>query len=375
MFKLSQDIVKFSGNKTDCYAMFADYYNRYSAEVLKKNIGTYTDKAQDGRVISLSEEADQMHEAMLAEIERIAGQKRPENMAPEIWASNPNFKWATFAVVTAMIETILPATLIDSIGLYTDMRFIGWGDVAHFEVPNRALMTVSTGANAQRTTMIQRQYKSDYIVPVYNHVITASVDLYSVLAGRMNLAEFARKAVISIETAMTREAYNAVVTGLQNVNSGISALNYTGAFDMEGLITMAQTVGAYNYNMKPIIAGTSVGLMKVLPDAAAGYRLNADADGPRINLIRTAFDYDFMVLPQVATGDYTSYSLALNDNQLFVISPAADKLVRGVVEGSTLSNSNDYYDTANLTSNFTINKRYGFEYLSGATAGSYIISG
>lgn len=223
--------------------------------------------------------------------------------------------------------------------------------------------------------MIQRQYKSDYIVPVYNHVITASVDLYSVLAGRMNLAEFARKAVISIETAMTREAYNAVVTGLANVNTGVAALNYNGVFDMTKLIQMAQTVGAYNYNMKPIIAGTTVGLMKVLPDSASGYRLNADANGPQINLIRTAFNYDFMVLPQVATGDYTNYTLALNDNQLFVISPAADKLVRGVVEGSTLSNSNDYYDNANLTSNFTINKRYGFEYLSGATAGSYIISG
>ena len=177
--------------------------------------------------------------------------------------------------------------------------------------------------------MIQRQYKSDYIVPVYNHVITTSVDLYAVLAGRMNLAEFARKAVISIETAMTREAYEAVVTGLANVNAGVAALNYNGVFDMTKLIQMAQTVGAYNYNMKPIIAGTTVGLMNVLPDAAAGYRLNADANGPQINLIRTAFDYDFMVLPQVATGDYTNYTLALNDNQLFVISPAADKLVRG----------------------------------------------
>ena len=145
MLKLSQVIVKFSGHQTDCYAMYADYYNRYSAEVLKKNIGPYNDKAQDGRLISLSEQSEQMHEAMLSEIERIAGQKRPANMPAEIWASNPNFKWATFAVVTAMIETILPATIIDSIGLYTDMRFIGWGDVPHFEVPSNALMTVSMG--------------------------------------------------------------------------------------------------------------------------------------------------------------------------------------------------------------------------------------
>lgn len=372
--KLSNEIIRFSGGNTNAYEMFHDYYCHDSAERQNKNIGSYKEFAEDGHRISLAEKEKQMHEVMLSEIERIAGSKRPSGVNPEIWASNPVFKWATFAVTTMMIETILPDTIINSIGLYTDMRFVGFGDVAHFEIPNRALFTVSQGANAQRTTMIQRQYKSDATVPVYNHVITTSVDLYAVLAGRMNLADFARRAVISIETDMSKEAYNAVKAGI-TASTVPSALKYEGVFDMEKLITMSQTVGAYNFGMKPVIAGTTVGLMKVLPDAAAGYRLNADANGPRINLIRTAFDYDFMVLPQVATGNYTDYSLALDNDLLMVLSPASDKLVRGVIEGSVLSNSNDYYDNANLTSNYTINKRYGFEYLSGGVAASYKITG
>lgn len=371
--KLSNQIVTFSAGNTSPYEMFADYYRHYSDEVQGKNIGTYKKFAEDGHAISLADKQTQMNEVMFAEIERVAGQKRPEGMSPEIWATNPNFKWSTFAVVTMMIETILPDTIINSIGLYTDMRFIGWGDVAHFEVPNHALFTTSLGANAQRNTMVQRQYKADATIPVYNHVITSSVDLYAVLAGRMNLAEFASRAVISIETEMTKEAYNAVVAGI-TASTVPAALKYEGVFDMEKLITMCQTVGAYNFGMKPVIAGTTVGLMKVLPDSAAGYRLNADANGPRINLIRTAYDYDFMVLPQVATGDYTNYSLALENDLLMVLSPASDKLIRGVIEGSTLSNSNDYYDNANLTSKYTINKRFGFEYLSGAVAGSYKIT-
>lgn len=210
-------------------------------------------------------------------------------------------------------------------------------------------------------------------IPVFNHVITTSVDLYAVLAGRQSLAEFARIAVLSIETDMTREAYNAAVAGLTAV-SRPAALKIEGAFDMETLIKLCQTVGAYNFGMKPIIAGTTVGLMKVLPDSANGYRLNADAASPAVNLVRTAYDYDFMVLNQAATGDYTNYSLALDDSLLFVISPAADKIVKGVIEGSVLTNSNDYYDNADLTSNFTINKRYGFEFVSGAVSGSYKIT-
>ena len=374
MNKLSKDIVMFAGNNVGAYEQFADYYRQYSAEVLKKNIGAYNTLAKDGRTISFAEKEKQMNEVMLAEIERVANQSRPAGIEPQMWASNPNFKWATFAVVTAMIETILPQTVIDSIGLYTDMRFIGFGDAAMFEIPPRALFTVSTGANAQRTSMIQKQFNANVAVPVYNHVITTQVDLYAVLAGRQSLAEFARKAVLSIETAMSVEAYNAVSTGL-SAAAIPTALNYSGAFDMSKLVSMCQTVSAYNFGSKAIIAGTAVGLMNVLPNSADGYRINAPADGAKIELVRSVIGYDLMVLPQVATGNYTNYGLALNDDQLMVISPASDKLVRGVVEGGVLSNSNDYYDNANLTSNFTINKRYGFEFVSGAVGGSYTITG
>lgn len=320
--KLSNDIINFSQGNTDPYEMFADYYNHYSDEVLKKNIGSYDTS------VSFSEKEDKMNKAMLEEIERFSGQKRPANVPTEIWATNPSFKWATFAVVTMMIETILPATVINNIGLYTDIRNVGFGDVPLFKIPPRSLMTVSRGGNAQRTTMIQKQYKSDATIPVYNHVITTSVDLYKVLSGRQSLAEFARIAVLSIETDMTREAYNAMIAGIDG-GSRPAVLKVTGAFDMSKLITLCQTVGAYNFNMKPIIVGTTLGLMNVLPDAAAGYRLNTDASNMNIQLIRTAFGYDFLELPQVATGDYTNYGLALDDTKLAVISPAAEKIVKG----------------------------------------------
>lgn len=367
MNKLSEQIVAFSGGKVDAYEKFQDYYKHYSNEVLKKNIGVYDE------TVSFSVKNDKMHDTMLSEIERVTGMSRPAGMPDEMWASNPTFKWATFAVVTQMIETILPLTVVDSIGLYTDMRFIGWGDVPLFEVPNRALFTVSLGADAQRTTMVQKQFKANQSVPIFNHVITSQVNLMSVLAKRENLADFARRAVLSIETDMTREAYDAVVAGLNGANIP-AALKVSGAFDMEKLITLGETVGAYNFSMKPIFAGTRAGLMKILPSAADGYRINTNADGMKLELIRTAYGFDFLTLPQVATGDYRTMGLVLDDNFIMAISPAAEKLVRGVIEGSTLTNSNDAYENANLTSNFTINKRYGFEFISGAVAGSYTIT-
>ena len=44
MNKLSTDIITFAGaNNTSAYEKFADYYKHFSAEVLKKNIGSYDD--------------------------------------------------------------------------------------------------------------------------------------------------------------------------------------------------------------------------------------------------------------------------------------------------------------------------------------------
>ena len=137
--KLSNNIVAFAANNTAPYEKFADYYKHYSDEVMNKNIGSY-DKS-----VSFAEKEEKMNQTMFSEIERISGQKRPEGVPNEIWASNPSFKWATFAVVTMMIETILPDTVIKDIGVYTDFRNVGFGDVPMFKVPARSLMTVSRG--------------------------------------------------------------------------------------------------------------------------------------------------------------------------------------------------------------------------------------
>lgn len=329
MNKLSNSLVQFAGvENLSVYEMFKDYYARFSDEILHKNIGPYHTENKNGQHISFAEADSQMHKALMSEINRVAGMPMPENFSKALWASNPQFRWASFAVITMMIEEILPATIIDSIGLYTDMRFVNWGDVPLFEVPNRALPINTTAGNSQRTQPIQKFYRGNETVNVVNHAITMSVDLYAVLAGRQSLAEFARRCVLKIETDMSVDAYKALTAGL-TAGTVPAALHIQGAFDMEQLIGLAQRIEAYNFGMKPIIAGTTVGLMKILPDSASGYRLNADAAGPQVNLIRTAYNYDFLELRQVATGDYTNFGTALNDDLIIVMSPASDKLVRG----------------------------------------------
>lgn len=118
-----------------------------------------------------------------------------------------------------------------------------------------------------------------------------------------------------------------------------------------------------------VLLKNGIGVANLCEDNADGWRITTEGSNMGIHLIKNFFDYDIMVLPQVATGNFATFDMALNDNEIYIVSPQSDKLVKGVLEGSDLTNSNDYYDNANLTSNATINKRWAFEFLSNAVAG------
>ena len=191
--------------------------------------------------------------------------------------------------------------------------------------------------------------------------------MYSVLAGKESIAEFIRLVVLAVEQDMYAEAVSALTTGLTALSAPYT---YSGAFDMATLLAMAEQVQVYNQGVRPVIAGTSVALMNVIPDSASGYRGTYDADGGAINLLRGVYGFDVLKLDQAAAKNG---GLVLPNNQIFVISPSQDKLVKGAVS-SALTNSNQFYDNADLTEDFTYRKNYAFTYASAAKAGIYTVT-
>lgn len=362
MAKLPVNVMNFASQSDSeiVYELFQDYFCHYMDETQGRKIGAYEKEK------TLKEKDAKMHQVLLSEVEKLSGQKVTEENARAM-AQNPMVTWATFAVVSAMIDAILPMTLIDSIGMYTEIRNIGFGDSASFDIEPRSLFTVSEGANAQRTSFIQKQFKTTKTMVAQNHAVTVQVAMYKVLCGIESLAEFVRKAVLSIETEMTKDAYGAMRAGLTALTMPAD-LKVTG-YNQKDLLKMCEVVSAYNNGAKATIIGTASAISNILPNGADGYRITTPSDNMSIQLIRNFFGYDILVLPQVATGDYSQFDLALNDDEVYVVSTSSDKLVKGVIEGSDLTNSNDFYDNGNLTSNATINKRWNFEFMSNAVAG------
>lgn len=357
--RLPLNVVQFAGKNTDIYNGMRDYYFHYMSEVADKKIGVY-DSTTD-----LSAKEEKINKALFSEIKRISGQTFDETISFQAWATNPMVKWATFQVVDMLIEAVIPDTIIKSIGIYTDIKNVGYGEVAEFNIEPNSLMTVSQGANAQRTTFRQKQFKTTKSLMPINHTITVEVALYKVLSGKESLAEFTRKAILSIDRQMTTDAYGALTT-LVTAGTFPSQLKKTG-YTVDGLLNLCEVVTSYNQSNKATIVGTTTALNKILPDSASGYRIVTPSENMGIQLIRNFYDYDILVLPQVATGQ--NYGLALDNTKVYVISTGTDKLIKGAIEGSTLQNSNDFYENADLTSNATFNKRWNFEAITNATMG------
>lgn len=358
---IMESLVTFAGGNEkalDTYKGMRDYYFHYMSAVEDKKLGDF-----DGSV-SLDEKEEKMHNALLAEVERVSGCPRG-NMPFEAWSMSPQVKWASFAVVGAMIDAVIPDTIIHSVGLYTEMHTVGFGETLELEIQPNSLFTISQSSNSQRKGFNKKQFAINETLKAVPYQITVQTVLYKVLSGKENLARFVRKAVVAVETKMTLEAYGALTSLVTNANFP-SALKETG-FTMEGAIGLAQKVEAYNDGAKVSFIGTKKAIYKMLPDASKGYRMITDASNPRINIVRGVFDWDIIELPQVATG--VAYGLALDDNKVYVMSTGAQKMIHGVIEGTTLANSNDFYDTADLTSSATLTKRFGFGAVSNACCG------
>lgn len=347
---MPNEVVQFAqtnGGNTDFYVAFQDYYfNR--------------DKMD-------SEKHDKLQNAFFAEIIAKSGVFR-DGLTTEAWVSHPTVQWASFAVVDATVNAILPQVLTPAFGLFTDFHFVSLGDVVKFKIMPNQFFTVSKGGTGERTIHRQKDFAQDIIVAPVEHIVTVYTDMYRVLAGKEDIADFVSRVVLAIEQAMYGDALNALITGLTHLPAG--TYNYSGAFDMKTLVKMAETVQVYNAGVRPIIAGSATALMNVLPDSTLGYRGNYDANGGSIELIKNVYGYDVIKMDNAAAQ---GGGLVLPDDKIFVVSPAQDKLVKGVVSNA-LTNSNQFYDNADLTSDYTTRKMWEFTYASASKAGVYTVT-
>ena len=112
--------------------------------------------------------------------------------------------------------------LTPAFGLFTDFRFVSLGDVVKFKIKPNQFFTVSKGGTGERTIHRQKDFAQDIIVAPVEHIVTVYTDMYRVLAGKEDVADFVARVVIAIQQAMYGDALNALMTGLNNLPVGLT---------------------------------------------------------------------------------------------------------------------------------------------------------
>jgi hypothetical protein len=369
--KIPAQVVLFAGGESNLapYKMFRDYWNHYLSRNGKTGLEfatTTVNEAGEVVTISFDEKESVMNAAMKREIMRIAGVKDFGDFPLETWATHPTLRWATFAVVSAMVDMILPETIINSIGLYSDVRTIGWGDSSAFDVEPRDLFVVSKAGRGKRTSEVHKQFKGQVVINPEQRELTVGVSLYRVLAGKESLAEFVTKVTRSMETQLTIDVYNAFVVAMAALSTGAAGLKVAG-YTQTDFVTLAQKVTAWNGGIKPVVLGTQLALANILPHDA-NYRYEIDSDFVKLGYVRNFAGTDVVIIPQVA--DYaTPFQTLISNSYLWFVSPGAQKLLKVVLEGNTLAYTTDVYANANLTQTSTMIKSWGVGVATNAVAG------
>lgn len=369
-FRIPTNVLSFAGEANlGVYQMFADYYNHARAQMGEKVDYERTVELQDGsiREISFSEKEEKLNSALLREIMRVAGVQSLDTHPLSAWANHPMLKWASFAVISAMVDMVLPDAIIKNIGMYSDVRVIGWGDSAVFDVKPRDIFAVSKAGRAKRTAELNKQFVGQVAILPELREMTVYVSFMQILAGKESLAELVLKMVRSFETALSYDVYAAMATAMTALDNTATIGLRVAGFTQADFVRLSQQVSSWNGGTRPLAVGTQAALAQILP-ANANYRYEIDSDFVKVGYIRNFQGTDIMVLPQVA--DWTTpFGLKLHDDRIWILSPSSDKIVKVVLEGSTLSNVSDFFEHANLLQTSTLVKSWGTGVATSAVAG------
>jgi hypothetical protein len=362
--KFPANVISFAQNEKNLavYQAFRDYWYHYQDMTGFKN--ELFDRSK-----TFAEKESAMNDAMRREVFRVAGVSfSAENEISDMhMANHPMIQWATYAVIDNMIDTVLPDSVIRSVGMYSEVRTIGYGDTAKFIIKPRDLFKISKSGQSQRFTENHQQFSTEVTLNAEARQLTVGgISLYHVLTGRDSLAELVSKVIRSFESELMTDIYNAFHAAMIALPSTDTTGLYVSGYTQDSLTRLCEQVSSWNAAPAAIV-GTKRALVNVLP-TDANYRFGEGDDLMKVGYLSSAFGYPLLALPQVAKWQ-TPFDTLLSNSYLYILSPGAQKFVKVVLEGSTQSYTNSHYDTANLTQSATFWKSWGVGVVTSAVAG------
>lgn len=359
MLRLSDNIVRFatdSGIEMDIYAKFKDYYNHYRS-INKKGKEDYDTHK------TFAEKSELINKEINAIVKKLSG-VASAGFSEAVMTTNPLYRWATFATINSLIDSIIPDTIIADFDQFAEVRNGGWGDTFTFDIDSSDLFIVSKMANGKRRGFGQRQYKSQESLIPENRSITVEEDYYRILCGKRSLAEYAVKVAASMSEMMGLEVYNCINDTYSSLGANFKAASYT----QTSFVQLAERVSAANGGANVIAFGTKTALSNVLPTNDY-LKMQLGAEYKTLGYLRDFMNVDIMPIKQKVEWTSGDYDFELDNTRIYFISTNVQKLVKIAIEGDTLTFADMASDNAKMMESKTLMKRWKVGLITNAKYG------
>ena len=323
-----------------------DYVTNYRAL-------NFSTKKQYSQSKTLEEKEMIVNAAIAKEVDKLAGVDT-SLINKEAYATNPTYLWANNAVINKLVDMVIPDILTEDFLNVAEVVQIGYGDSAEFDIKSSDLFYVSKTGNSRRHVEAQRQFTGHTSIPVSNHVITTETDMYRVLAGKESPAEYAMKVVLSIEAEIAKDIMAAITSSFDALTANFKENSY----DEKQFQKLATRVTAANGGARAVAMGTDLALSTVLPSDDY-LKMGLGEDYTKVGYLPVFKKVPLIGLSQKIDWTSEDYKFALPDNMIYFISPGAQKLVKIVIEGGSLTFSDDFASNGNLTQVSSLHKRFG----------------
>ena len=346
MIKIPENVLKFSDNK-DLFKAWGDYFNHYKAV-------NFDTKADYDKSVTLDEKTVKLNKAIQDEIAKFAGTAGDSIISEAVWATSPQYRWASFNVINALVDMVIPDVVADAFGRFSEIRNIGYGDSAAFDIKNSDLFVVNVAGNGRRHIAAQRQFTGQTALIPVNHTITVQSDLYRVLCGKENLAEYAMKVALSMEAEIAKDVYVALAG---TYSSGLTSNFKEAAFTQAAFLGLRNRVSAANGGARVYVYGTDIALSGILPESDY-MKMGLGENYNSIGYLPVYMNTSLIGFPQKIDWTSDDYGFALQDDELFFIASNSQSLVKVVFEGETIAIADGQFANANLTQNITLHKKW-----------------
>ena len=359
MGRLGNNILTFSsesGIDPSLYTKFKDYVNHYKAIQYKAN--TDYDKT-----ISFEEKNLKMHSDITEAITKLSG-INTNCFSESMIRTNPTYRWATDAIVTTLIDSILADSVIEDFDQFAEVRYGGYGDSFVYDIDNSDLFILTKTSNGKRHGFGQRQYKSQEALIPENRLITVEEDYYRILSGKRNLAQYSMKIVKAFSEQMSLDIYNAITDTYSSLGANFKEASFT----QTGFVQLAERVSAANGGANTTVFGTKTALSYVLP-TNDNLKLGLGPEYAKIGYIRDFMNVDMMQLKQKVEWESGDYDFRLDNTRMYFISTNVNKLVKIAIEGDTMTFTDVSQRQANLFETQTFQKRWNVGLITNAKYG------